>query len=819
MAEIKDVELPDKKNKPATIEVSTVVASGDGPLTAEAFNGQEEPCEVIVEQVDDGKYKLTFAPPCPAEYSLSIKWGNEHIEGSPLKLNLKTANSKAVTMTQAPPKNIRPGDKVTVRFDVTNAGQGRLTSSCSGEKAGEIEVKVNRNWSNSDYEVYFIPPCEDYFTLSVKWAGNNVKGSPLLIDVYPVRSSKVVASNFVVPREPGGKIELDVCTKGAGSAKLKATCKGKKVGEIPVKVKKESKHDFHYTATTASEPDKYTFEVTFDDQAITGSPWIANVPPKPVGLGIEPIPPVEEESDIPTFPMTKPYKIFFVTECDPNNIRSFGIHEETGLNKDLEIGKRRNGKVMLTYIAAQPGIHTLHVLVDGNEVSGSPLRVKFVKSDPKACKLLDVPDVAYTGEESSFKVDARKAGSGELHVRAHVPPGGSGIATRHEYDNNGFYSIYFTAQIMGEHFFDISWAGEPIFDSPVKIAVEQREIDLQAAKEEANKVHVLNEDLYIFDMILPYTLPAYICIVTGHVGKGKLSLRTTGPGEAKTSLIDRGNGVYTAEIRPAVAGVYTLGIFWNDVHIKGSPFKLHFTKDKSYLINGLDLDNVQFLINDPYTFHLHCPQDEKRELSITCTPTTAASISCKPFDNDENSYLCEIIPKEEGNHEISIKYDGADVHDSPHNVQFDPNPDSVEEPDDHLAPLDISLDISTPLSPKEPPSSSDPVPSKVRAFGPGLSDGMVIGQEGSFTIETEKGGEGKLEVDVHGPKGAFKINMRRHPENSRTLLARYDPKVVGKYTIDILWDGEHIPQSPFSVDIHDQSQVENLAKVDLTIEL
>ena len=96
-----------------------------------------------------------------------------------------------------------------------------------------------------------------------------------------------------------------------------------------------------------------------------------------------------------------------------------------------------------------------------------------------------------------------------------------------------------------------------------------------------------------------------------------------------------------------------------------------------------------------------------------------------------------------------------------------------------------------------------PKPANIKAYGPGLEDGFV-GQEGTFTVETGEGGSGTLQVRVHGPKGAFKIHMRRHPDNNRTILVRYDPTHIGKYNIDITWSDTPIPGSPFEVNISDQ---------------
>ena len=91
----------------------------------------------------------------------------------------------------------------------------------------------------------------------------------------------------------------------------------------------------------------------------------------------------------------------------------------------------------------------------------------------------------------------------------------------------------------------------------------------------------------------------------------------------------------------------------------------------------------------------------------------------------------------------------------------------------------------------------------MKAYGSGLKYGY-IGQEGNFVIETEEAGSGALVVQVHRPKEAFKINMRHHLENERTILVRYDPNLAGVYTVDITWSKTHIPGSPFKMNITEQ---------------
>ena len=45
--------------------------------------------------------------------------------------------------------------------------------------------------------------------------------------------------------------------------------------------------------------------------------------------------------------------------------------------------------------------------------------------------------------------------------------------------------------------------------------------------------------------------------------------------------------------------------------------------------------------------------------------------------------------------------------------------------------------------------------------------------------------------------------MSRLPTNDRCIQCRYYPTEIGVYQVYVLWSGEHVPGSPFRVDIVD----------------
>lgn len=92
-----------------------------------------------------------------------------------------------------------------------------------------------------------------------------------------------------------------------------------------------------------------------------------------------------------------------------------------------------------------------------------------------------------------------------------------------------------------------------------------------------------------------------------------------------------------------------------------------------------------------------------------------------------------------------------------------------------------------------------PDASKVKASGPGLENGVVKDYKGTFMVETKGAGAGTLKIRIHGPRGAFKVEMYREKSKDRNIGVRYNPTEPGRYDISVKWAEEHVPGSPFTV--------------------
>lgn len=84
-------------------------------------------------------------------------------------------------------------------------------------------------------------------------------------------------------------------------------------------------------------------------------------------------------------------------------------------------------------------------------------------------------------------------------------------------------------------------------------------------------------------------------------------------------------------------------------------------------------------------------------------------------------------------------------------------------------------------------------PGRVTAFGPGLERG-VVKHPAEFVIDTKRAGRGGLGVTVEGPCEAA-INCRDNGDG--TCSVAYLPMEAGDYVINITFNDEPIPGSPY----------------------
>lgn len=173
-------------------------------------------------------------------------------------------------------------------------------------------------------------------------------------------------------------------------------------------------------------------------------------------------------------------------------------------------------------------------------------------------------------------------------------------------------------------------------------------------------------------------------------------------------------------------------------------------------------------VNQEKLLHFDVKRAGPGELSVFCVgPQTLAS--CTLTDHHNGRVTLLLSPNEAGKHLLHVKFSATHVPGSP----FAVNVRSA-----------VACDSS-----------------KLRVTGPGIKHGLLHTFCSYFSIDTAEAGFGQLNVTVRGPKGAFRVEMKRCQPKNRTVLCCYNPTECGLYTIHVRWSGVDIPGSPFHVHI------------------
>jgi len=150
------------------------------------------------------------------------------------------------------------------------------------------------------------------------------------------------------------------------------------------------------------------------------------------------------------------------------------------------------------------------------------------------------------------------------------------------------------------------------------------------------------------------------------------------------------------------------------------------------------------------------------ELEVYCNGSTSRAL-CELQDHEEGVFILIVRAQEPGTHQLFITFAGRDVPGSPFNLRV---------------------------------SSA----SLIRLAGTGLQDGLKEKFKGEFSVDTRDAGHGEAKIRIGGPPGAFKLSTKK---KGSMLNCKYHPKKCGIYVVNIIWQGDHVPGSPFNVFVCD----------------
>ncbi|XP_053233895.1 filamin-B isoform X3 [Podarcis raffonei] len=783
-------------NSPFRVDVtegchpSRVVAQGAG--LQEAFTNEPNPFTVVTRGAGigglgitvegpseskisckdnkDGSCSAEYIPYVPGDYDVNITYGGEHIPGSPFKVPVKDVVDPYKVKVSGPGLGtaVRAGIPQSFTVDTSKAGVAPLEVTVTAPRGLAEPVNIVDN-GDGTHTVAYTPTKEGPYTVAVKYADEEIPRSPFKVKVLPTYdASKVTASgpglsSHGVPASMPTEFAVDARDAGQGLLSVHVTDQEGK----PKRVDVQDNQDGTYAVTYL--PDKtgrYSVGIKYGGDDIPLSPYRIRVSPagdaskcQATGPGIADTVKSGEE-------------VGFVVDA-----KSAGKGKVTctvltpeGTEVEAEVIENEDGTYDIYYTAAKPGTYVIHVRFGGVDIPNSPFTVMATDADEVAVLSQEPLNAACPPgfhpwvTEEAYVPDGDMNGlgfkpfdmvipfavrKGEITGEVHMPSGKTAPADIVD-NKDGTVTVSYAPVEVGLHEMHIKYMGSHIPESPLQFYVNYPNSGNVTAYGPGLVYGVANK-------------PATFTIVTEDAGEGGLDLAIEGPSKAEISCIDNKDGTCTVTYLPTLPGNYSILVKYNDKHIPGSPFTAKITDDNR--------KQSQVKLGSAADFLLDINETDLSLLTASIKAPSGRDEPCLLKRLPNNHIGISFIPREVGEHLVSIMKNGSHVPNSPVSIMV------------------VQSEIGD--------------ASRARVSGRGLVEGRTF-EMCDFIVDTRDAGYGGISLAVEGPS---KVDIQTEDLEDGTCRVSYFPTVPGVYIVSTKFADEHIPGSPFTVKISGEGRV------------
>ncbi|KAG7281045.1 hypothetical protein CRUP_016677 [Coryphaenoides rupestris] len=813
-----DQEVPHSKVRASGPGLDTKGVSASIPVefTIDARDAGEGLLTVQILDNRDGTYTVSYVPDSTGNYTITIKYGGDEIPYSPYRIQSLPTGDASKCLLTAGLQRLQTSEDTVITVDAKAAGKGKVTCKVLTPQGVELDMDVVENHDGT-FDIYYTAPEPGKYVITIRFGGQNIPKSPFHASNEPVAPRDSVDPlfrplNLVVPFTPQqGEITGEVRMPSGKTARPHIT--DNKDGTITVKYQ-------------PAERGLHEMDIKYEGNHIPGSPMQFYV--DAINSGI-----VTAYGPGLSYGMVNRAATFTVVTKNAGE-GGLSLAVEGPSKAEITCKDNKDGTCTVSYLPTVPGDYSIIVKFDNKHIPGSPFTAKIAGDD--AITRTSQLNVG-TAADVSLKIAETDLSSLSASIRA---PSGNEEPCLLKRLPNRHIGISFTPKEVGEHEVSVRKSGAHVANSPFKIMVGQSEIG------EASRVKAFGKGLveaHTFEM-------------------AELRGSSVGPSKVDINCEDMEDGTCRVTYCPTEPGNYVVNIKFTEKHIPGSPFSVKVTgegrmkesitrkRQASSIASvgstcGLNLKipgnwfqmvSAQERLTRTFTRSSHTYTrterteisktrggETKREVRVEESTQTGgrgspfrdvfgdflgreslssfAGITTRPevesgsqvmtaqvtspggktadadlVDGGGSTYSVRFIPQEMGPHTVNVKYRGQHVPGSP--FQFTVGP--MGEGGAH----------------------------KVRAGGTGLERGekdLKVNQEASFMVQ-RNGARGTVDAKVHTPAGATEECYVTELDSDKNAI-RFIPRENGVYSIDVRFNGCHIPGSPFNVRVGEQGQV------------
>ena len=697
-------------------------------------------------------HKLSFLPSQPDFFTMGVKYGNTNINRSPFHINTYPPDASMVTVTQ--PEETGLEHPINYLCDCSKAGHGKLSVGVYGENCGQVESSIEQN-ENAKFTAHFLPQEPDIYSMSIKWEGEEVTGSPFVVNLLPIDAALVTAESVHIPDEAGSEYAHVIvdCSK-VGVAPLMTSVLGDSNGDVPTEIE-ELPNSRHKVKFIPLKDDRYIVSVLYNDSDIQGSPFIMSIispQPEKVKLISTTIP----NQTLPLVELT-----FDTTEAGRGKMQASTRGEKSGEVNNHEVVESTPGNWKVSFIPPFPDTYNVSCLWAKRDIPHSPFQVNLESGVASEVVVgeIHIPADTNTGEEVWLDLDCTAAGHDV--VRGTLEDTATFANTQEaEIVSLGLkrYRLKVEPREPRLYSFSVRYGRDHVQGSPF-------EVDLQLCLPDGVKVKEKSLPQYSDGR------EGYVVVDTSGAGRGKLTTSLKAKYNYKSiplKLQELESKCFKILFTPPSPDSYTLNIFWSDVPIPSSPhqFTVLLPICPEKVVCGELFSSGPGKITKLDVSTIEAGQ---AQLTATCEGEKSGPVDVNVVTSANDSHTVSFTPPIEDKYYLTVRYCGTEVPGSPFLLDLLLDPLKCFIFDDNNLKLPVHVD-----------------------------------QEVYFGVNTTQGGFGKLGVSVIAPNGQ-PTSTYLHVTNPKKGIyyVSFTPTTKGQYQINLQWGFGSIPRSPLKFDVYE----------------
>uniref|UniRef100_A0A7M4FQ87 Filamin B n=1 Tax=Crocodylus porosus TaxID=8502 RepID=A0A7M4FQ87_CROPO len=793
-----------------TVDAAPLTKTGGDHVKAQITNPSGASTDCLVKDNADGTYAVAFTPFEKGPHRVEVTYDGVPVPNSPFKVDVTEGCHPSRVQAKGPGLQEAFTNKPNAFTVVTRgAGIGGLGITVEGPSESKISCKDNKDGSCS---AEYIPYAPGEYDVNITYGGEHIPGSPFKVpvkDVIDPCKVKVVGPGLGTGVRAKTPQSFTVDASKAGIAPLEVSYFSVLGVVEPVNVV-DNGDGTHTVTYTPMQEGPYTVSVIYAGEEIPRSPFKVKVLPTYDASKVTASGPGLSSYGIPA---SLPVEFAVDAKDAGEGLLSVQITDQEGKPKRVDVHDNKDGTYTVTYVPDKTGRYTIGVKYGGDEIPSSPYRIRASPAgDASKCSatvsLGSLGWHFYLILLIGFVVDAKSAGKGKVTCTVLTPDGTEAEADVIE-NEDGTYDIFYTAAKPGTYVIHVRFGGVDIPNSPFTVMVRNflhRNLfqllstatpEIVDNKDGTVTVRYAPTEFGLHEMHIKYmgshipgdplqfyvnypnsgnvsaygpgliygvaNKPATFTIVTEDAGEGGLDLAIEGPSKAEISCIDNKDGTCTVTYLPTLPGDYSIIVKYNDKHIPGSPFTAKITDDNRR--------RSQVKLGSAADFLLDINETDLSLLTASIKAPSGRDEPCLLKRLPNNHIGISFIPREVGEHLVSIKKNGSHVPNSPVTIMV------------------VQSEIGD--------------ASRARVSGRGLTEGRTF-EMCDFIVDTRDAGYGGISLAVEGPS---KVDIQTEDLEDGTCKVSYFPTVPGVYIVSTKFADEHIPGSPFTVKISGEGRV------------